>query len=97
MASVAHHNPPALSDAAPPTGAHIVWVPHHGVGNGIDAATWVPIRELDGRSALRLLDTLGAANIPTFACPVGAAPDDRWQLWVGAPHRSAAEQVLRST
>ncbi|SRR6266568_224294 len=100
MTSSVHRSEPAGQPTAtfPAGAAHITWLPRVGLGNGVDTDdAWVPVLEVTGPVAVRLLDTLARADVPAFAAPIRPGPDDVWRLWVGTRHYFTAEQVLLRT
>jgi hypothetical protein len=74
--------------------AHVAWLPHRGLGNGIDADAWAPVVEVTGPAALRLLDALAVAGVAAFASPIGPGREDVWRMWVATRRYSTAEQVM---
>ncbi len=43
------------------------WLPRRGIGNGLDAAGWAPILDVDPAGVGDLLDALGRRGIAAFA------------------------------
>jgi hypothetical protein len=96
MTSAVHQVTPTTAAAAEPrlTGAHVAWLPHRGLGNGLDTDVWAPVLEITGPVAVALLDVLATAGVPAFASPLRPEPSDVWRLWVGTSRYHTAEQTL---
>lgn len=72
------------------------WLPRRGVGNGLDAAGWAPILDVDGDRAGELLALLAEHGVAAFAGPIAPGPGAATtaRLWVGTERWSMAEDLL---
>lgn len=74
------------------------WLPRRGIGNGLDAAGWAPILDVDPARVGELLEALGGCGIAAFAGaadPGSSTPSSgAMTLWVATERWSAAEDLL---
>jgi hypothetical protein len=72
------------------------WLPPGGIGNGLEAETWVVLIDADASELILLLDTLRDAGIAAYAARLGRTrPTSTFRIWVGTWAHSRAEDVIR--
>lgn len=79
--------------------ARLYWLPPGGIGNGLDAETWVVLVDADASEMILLLDTLRDADIAAYAARLDwlgrKEPSSVFRIWVGTWTHSRAEDVIR--
>jgi hypothetical protein len=83
----------------------MAWLPPFGHGNGLHAASWAPLADVDAEFVDELLAAFREADVPAYASPTAwppgraharrARPVTSQRLWVGAMRYATAEDVLR--
>jgi len=75
------------------------WLPFGGIGNGLDADTWVALVDADANEMILLLDTLREADIPAYAARLDRVgrriPASVFRIWVETWAHARAEDVIR--
>ena len=80
--------------------SRMYWLPPGGIGNGLDAATWAPLLDVDASDLILLLDTLRDADIAAYAArrcaPGRIARSAAFRVWVDTWTHARAEDVART-
>ena len=80
--------------------SRMYWLPPGGIGNGLDAATWAPLLDVDAGDLILLLDTLRDADIAAYAArrhAPGRIPRyAAFRVWVDTWTHARAEDVARA-
>jgi len=75
------------------------WLPPGGIGNGLDADTWVVLVDADASELILLLDALAEADIAAYAARLDRLglrlPSSVFRIWVDTWTHAHAEDVVR--
>jgi hypothetical protein len=75
------------------------WLPPGGIGNGLDAATWAELVDVDASILILLMDTLRDAGIPAHAVRLDwrgrRASASVFRIWVDTWSHARGEDVAR--